>query len=116
MRSSPSGQVGGARGRSSPSDSGWTVSRRRGHRQCEGPWRGAGPERATGAVGVTAVPGGPAGTPRHAHPVQSVLAANTGPERELTVPAASSCDLLLPGLLCLRSFFFNQSSFFGQRA
>jgi len=27
----------------------------------------------------------------------------------------SSCDLLQPGLLWLRSFFFNQSSFFGRR-
>jgi len=26
----------------------------------------------------------------------------------------SSCDLLQPGLLCLRSIFFNQSSFFGR--
>jgi len=34
-----------------------------------------------------------------------------GPEQEL----ACSPRLLQPGLLCLRSFFFNQSSCFGRR-
>jgi len=38
-----------------------------------------------------------------------------GPEQELTRPSQSSCDLLQPGLLCLRSIFFYQSSFFSRR-
>jgi len=75
--------------------------------------------RGEGGARVGAHPSSP--DTRSGHGVAEVLWSDSvmramvwARSRSSPNPLQSSCDLLLPGLLWLRSIFFNQSSFFGR--